>query len=75
VHPDVPGATLCPHKLRFDAENPSCMYLENHPGAYRTSNEGRGWVSIENGLPSDLGFPIGRASAAGWDDPYLPSDL
>jgi hypothetical protein len=32
VHPDVPCATLCPHKLRFDAENPSRMYLQNHPG-------------------------------------------
>jgi len=58
VHPDVPGATLCPHKLRFDAENPSCMYLQNHPGVYRTSNEGRAWVSIENGLPSEFGFPM-----------------
>jgi hypothetical protein len=58
VHPDVPGATLCPHKLRFDAENPSQIYLQNHPGVYRTSNEGRSWVSIENGLPSDFGFPL-----------------
>ena len=58
VHPDVPGATLCPHKLRFDAENPSRMYLQNHPGVYRTDNEARSWVSIENGLPSDFGFPM-----------------
>jgi len=58
VHPDVPGATLCPHKLRFDADNPSRLYLQNHPGVYRTSNEGRSWVSIENGLPSDFGFPM-----------------
>ncbi len=58
VHPDVPGATLCPHKLRFDAENPSLMYLQNHPGVYRSSNEGRAWVSIENGLPSEFGFPL-----------------
>jgi hypothetical protein len=58
VHPDVPGATLCPHKLRFDAENPSRLYLQNHPGVYRTDNEGRSWVTIENGLPSDFGFPM-----------------
>jgi hypothetical protein len=58
VHPDVPGATLCPHKLRFDAENPSRMYLQNHPGVYRTDNEARSWVTIENGLPSDFGFPM-----------------
>jgi photosystem II stability/assembly factor-like uncharacterized protein len=58
VHPDVPGATLCPHKLRFDAEDPACMYLQSHPGVYRTSNEGRAWVSIETGLPSDFGFPM-----------------
>jgi hypothetical protein len=58
VHPDVPGATLCPHKLRFDPANPSRMYLQNHPGVYRTINEGRAWVAIESGLPSDFGFPM-----------------
>jgi hypothetical protein len=58
VHPDVPGATLCPHKLRFDAENPSRMYLQNHPGVYRTDNEARSWLTIESGLPSDFGFPM-----------------
>ena len=58
VHPDVPGATLCPHKLRFDPEDPSRIYLQNHPGVYRTDNEGRSWVTIENGLPSDFGFPM-----------------
>ena len=58
VHPDVPGATLCPHKIRFDAENPARIYLQNHPGVYRTDNEARSWVTIENGLPSDFGFPM-----------------
>jgi hypothetical protein len=58
VHPDVPGATLCPHKIRFDAENPSRIYLQNHPGVYRTDNEGRSWITIESGLPSDFGFPM-----------------
>jgi hypothetical protein len=58
VHPDVPGATLCPHKLRFDPENPSRMYLQSHPGVYRTDNEARSWTTIENGLPSDFGFPM-----------------
>jgi len=58
ANPDVPGATLCPHKLRFDAENPSLIYLQSHPGVYRTSNEGRSWVSIESGLPSAFGFPM-----------------
>lgn len=58
VHPDVPGATLCPHKIRFDAVNPSRIYLQNHPGVYRTDNEGRSWITIESGLPSDFGFPM-----------------
>jgi photosystem II stability/assembly factor-like uncharacterized protein len=58
VNPDVPGATLCPHKLRFDPEDPSRLYLQNHPGVYRTDNEGRSWVTIEGGLPSDFGFPM-----------------
>jgi hypothetical protein len=58
VNADVPGATLCPHKLRFDAENPARMYLQNHPGVYRSDNEGRSWISIEGGLPSEFGFPM-----------------
>ena len=58
VNPDVPGATLCPHKIRFDPENPARLYLQNHPGVYRTDNDARSWVTIENGLPSDFGFPM-----------------
>ena len=34
------------------------MYLQSHPGVYRTNDEGRAWVSIESGLPSDFGFPM-----------------
>jgi hypothetical protein len=58
VNPQVPGATLCPHKMRFDAENPSRIYLQNHPGVYRTDDEARSWFTIENGLPSAFGFPM-----------------
>jgi hypothetical protein len=58
VHPDVPGATLCPHKLRMDPQNRSRLYLQSHPGMYRTDNDGRSWISIEQGLPSEFGFPL-----------------
>jgi hypothetical protein len=58
VNADVPGATLCPHRLRFDSRDPSRLYLQSHPGVYRSDNEGRSWISIEQGLPSDFGFPL-----------------
>jgi hypothetical protein len=55
VNPDVPGATLCPHKIRFDPENPARLYLQNHPGVYRTDNDARfmGGLAAAVGPDSD----------------------
>ncbi len=48
----------CAHKVRPDPLNPARLYLQNHPGVYRSDDDGDSWVSIGQGLPSDFGFPL-----------------
>jgi hypothetical protein len=48
----------CAHKLRFDAKNPARIYLQNHPGVYRSDDGGDSWIDIAEGLPSQFGFPL-----------------
>jgi hypothetical protein len=48
----------CAHKMRYDAKNPRRIYLQNHPGIYRSDDGGDSWIDIAPGLPSVFGFPI-----------------
>jgi hypothetical protein len=48
----------CAHKMRYDAKNPARIYLQNHPGVYRSDDGGDSWIDIANGLPSVFGFPL-----------------
>ncbi len=48
----------CAHKLRYDAKNPARIYLQNHPGVYRSDDGGDSWIDIAKGLPSVFGFPL-----------------
>jgi hypothetical protein len=48
----------CAHKLRYDAKNPARIYLQNHPGVYRSDDGGDSWIDIAKGLPSEFGFPL-----------------
>jgi hypothetical protein len=48
----------CAHKLRYDAKNPARIYLQNHPGVYRSDDGGDSWIDIGEGLPSLFGFPL-----------------
>jgi hypothetical protein len=48
----------CAHKLRYDAQNPARIYLQNHPGVYRSDDGGDSWIDIADGLPSQFGFPL-----------------
>jgi hypothetical protein len=47
----------CAHKMRYDAKNPKRIYLQNHPGMYRSDDGGDSWIDIHRGLPSEFGFP------------------
>jgi hypothetical protein len=48
----------CAHKMRYDAKNPARIYLQNHPGVYRSDDGGDSWIDIHAGLPSEFGFPL-----------------
>lgn len=48
----------CAHKLGYDAQNPARVYLQNHPGVYRSDDGGDSWIDIADGLPSQFGFPL-----------------
>jgi hypothetical protein len=46
----------CVHKVARDAASADGFYLQNHHGVYRSTDAGRTWTSIAEGLPSDFGF-------------------
>jgi hypothetical protein len=48
----------CVHKIVRDGGNPERVYAQNHHGVYRSDDDGRTWVSIADGLPSDFGFAM-----------------
>jgi hypothetical protein len=48
----------CVHKVAMHPGNPSRLYAQNHFGVYRSDDSGDSWTAIENGLPSNFGFPI-----------------
>lgn len=47
----------CVHCLVMAPGEPDRLYQQNHCGMYRSDDGGRGWESIEAGLPSTFGFP------------------
>ncbi|MBK8908750.1 MAG: exo-alpha-sialidase [Rhodospirillales bacterium] len=47
----------CVHSLVMAPGLPDRLYQQNHCGMYRSDDGGRGWDSIEPGLPSTFGFP------------------
>jgi len=56
---ELPEWGQCVHKVAMDAEVSSTMYLQNHGGVFRTTDDGASWQSIDGGLPpSNFGFPI-----------------
>jgi hypothetical protein len=48
----------CVHKVARDAVNPDRLYAQNHHGVYRSDDDGAGWHSIADGLPTDFGFAM-----------------
>jgi photosystem II stability/assembly factor-like uncharacterized protein len=48
----------CVHRLVMDPRNPNRLFQQNHRGVFRSTNGGDSWERIENGLPSNFGFPI-----------------
>jgi hypothetical protein len=56
-NPD-PEFGQCVHKLVMAADGGEHLYQQNHCGVYRSSNGGRSWDEITEGLPTQFGFPM-----------------
>ena len=48
----------CVHRLVQDSTEPSRLYQQNHIGVYRSTDAGDTWDRIEEGLPTNFGFPM-----------------
>lgn len=48
----------CVHSMVQDPAKPSHLFQQNHQGVLRSSDGGDRWERIENGLPSQFGFPM-----------------
>jgi hypothetical protein len=60
-HPAAPrdGETgHCVHNMRRAPGSADLLYQQNHHGVWRSSDGGRSWDDITEGLPSTFGFPI-----------------
>ncbi|MFM2356670.1 MAG: hypothetical protein RLZZ528_2406 [Pseudomonadota bacterium] len=61
-HPAAPkgGETgHCVHNIvRAPGNNGDLLYQQNHHGVFRSTDGGRSWDDVTEGLPSTFGFPI-----------------
>ena len=48
----------CVHKVAMHPSHPDRLFAQNHFGVYRSDDWGGEWQAIENGLPSNFGFPM-----------------
>ncbi len=48
----------CVHRLVLSPDEPGVLYQQNHMGVFRSTDAGDNWDSIQNGLPSEFGFPM-----------------
>ena len=64
VHHDHPAAPRdgetghCVHNMLRASGAGDVLYQQNHHGVWRSSDGGRSWDDINEGLPSTFGFPI-----------------
>jgi hypothetical protein len=48
----------CVHNMVRAPSEPDRLYQQNHHGVFRSTDDGRNWHDITEGLPSSFGFPI-----------------
>jgi hypothetical protein len=48
----------CVHKLVQDPRYPDTLYCQFHGGVFKSTDAADSWQPIENGLPSNFGFPM-----------------
>lgn len=48
----------CVHKIVLDPSDSNTLYCQFHGGVFKTTDAGDNWQPIEEGLPSNFGFPM-----------------
>ncbi|MGO4917088.1 WD40/YVTN/BNR-like repeat-containing protein [Pseudogemmobacter sp. W21_MBD1_M6] len=48
----------CVHNMVRAPGQPDLLYQQNHHGVWRSTDGGRSWENITDGLPSTFGFPV-----------------
>lgn len=55
----APEIGRCVHKMVADPNDNNTLYMQYHGGVFRTNDGANTWHRIEQGLPSNFGFPMG----------------
>ena len=55
THKDI---GTCVHRMVLDPANPERLFQQNHRGVFRSTDGGKKWDRIENGIPNNFGFPM-----------------
>jgi photosystem II stability/assembly factor-like uncharacterized protein len=56
----TPEVGFCVHRIALHRSRPDRVFMQLHQGGgvYRTDNAGDQWQEVNEGLPTDFGFPI-----------------
>jgi photosystem II stability/assembly factor-like uncharacterized protein len=68
------GVHCCVHKVVAHPENSDVLFQQNHLGAFRSRDGGLSWQSMNEGLPTDFGFPIAIGAAPNHSLFVIPED-
>jgi photosystem II stability/assembly factor-like uncharacterized protein len=65
----------CVHKIVLDPKDTNTLYCQFHGGVFKSTDAADSWQPIENGLPSNFGFPMGVTAAGDLFVIPLESDI
>lgn len=54
---EAPEIANCAHHFELDRKDPDVLYQQSHAGVFVSKDGGTNWQRMENGLPSNFGFP------------------
>ncbi|MDX1448877.1 MAG: exo-alpha-sialidase [Acidimicrobiia bacterium] len=55
----------CVHGIVADPDDPDHIWRQDHSGVYVSEDGAESWERIEEGLPSNFGFPVARDAKSG----------
>lgn len=65
----------CVHKIVLDPSDPDTLYCQFHGGVFKSTDAADSWQPIEEGLPSNFGFPMGISAKGDLFVVPLESDM